>query len=216
MEVRLNWWVDDPVWVVSAGMTHGWEAVRADLDQRLHRLEREQAVAGMVLGPEDVLSAIGDAALSASGFAYRITGVQTRRMDGELRLGQAGAAGLPYSWTSNRREEYDFCLRAVRSGPLSLAALWLQRHPDQVSQVLDWSLRNQELLRGPIRWQDEMAGMLAELPPEMQQELTEVLRKRLVALGQQIPGAPAADADRSFRPPRDEAWWTAAGQPGRA
>ncbi|MCP9987424.1 hypothetical protein LUX01_12680 [Streptomyces sudanensis] len=193
VEMRLLWWVHDPAQVVRTWTTDGWDAVRRDFDRRLRDLEdvwepdgREPGAAGMMrhLAPSYVLDDVG--------LTYRVTDVRARDAEGELRLGRAGAAEAPFAWTPDRREEYRFCLQAVRNGPASLAALWLLRHPDQVSQVLDWSVRNQGLIRQETTWQDEVAGLLGRLSDEERQELSELLRDRLHALGRRVPKQPDA------------------------
>ncbi|MEV0260251.1 hypothetical protein AB0I49_02745 [Streptomyces sp. NPDC050617] len=202
VDVRVLWWVHDPVQAVRSGTTHGWDVVRNGLDRALHHLEAGQTAEGYGIAAAEMLRSLSPPQrLEASGLTYRVTDVFARESAGELRLGQAGDAGLPYSWTANHREEYEFCLQALRGGPVSLAALWLLRHPDQVSQVLDWTVSHQAALRGEVGWQDEMAQMLGKLTPQEQQELSELLRDRLVALGRQVPGQRAAKADGGIAPP---------------
>lgn len=195
-DVRVLWWVADSIQVVSRGIAYGWDAVCGDLDQRLKLLMQTRKDEGRSLGIGDMLPSLEPTQyLKGAGLAYRVTDVHARRADGELRLGQAGGESLPYSWTANHRDDYEFCLRAVQSGPLSLAALWLLKEPGQVGRVLDWSMNNQALFRGETRWQDEMAGLLGTLTPQEQQELSELLRNRLVALGRRVPGPRATGTD---------------------
>ncbi|GLV74391.1 hypothetical protein ACH4VS_18075 [Streptomyces hygroscopicus] len=189
VDVRVLWWVHDPAQVVRSRTTCGWDVVRKNLDWCLHQLEEVQTTGGRSFGaPEMMHHLAAPQRLERVGLTYCVTDVQARDTGGELRLGQPGDAGLPYSWTAHRREEYEFCTQALRNGPLSLAALWLVRHPDQVSQVLDWSVRNPGLVREETDWQEEMAGLLGKLTPQEQQELSELLRDRLVSLGRRVPG----------------------------
>ncbi|MBH5335813.1 hypothetical protein IHE55_13830 [Streptomyces pactum] len=195
MDVWVLWWVHDPVQVVRSHTTHGWPAVRKDLDQRLRHLMEQYAAHGRGFGPPEMTQHLGvPQTLPTSGLSYRITDISAREDEEELRLGEAGDAEMPQSWAGTSPEEYAFCLRAVRDGPVSLAALWLVRHPDQVSQVLDWAVRHAGLLRGETTWQDEVAGMLGKLTDQERQELSELLRDRLVALGRQAPGRPGTGA----------------------
>ncbi|KPC61166.1 hypothetical protein [Streptomyces chattanoogensis] len=209
VEVRLQWWVHDPAQVVRARTGDGWDAVRKDLDGRLRDLESAYASAGRPLGAAEVQERLAGAQeLADCGLTYRVTDVRSRDADGELLLAPAGGGGLPHAWTASRREEYDFCLQAVRGGPASLAALWLLRHPDQVPDVLNWVAGNQGLVREEPNWQDEMAGLLRKLTEEEQGELSKVLRDRLVSLGRRVPpqsepqgGGSGRPWDRPGRPP---------------
>lgn len=189
VDVQVLWWVHDPVQVVRSRTTHGWLAVRKDLDRRLRHLKEEYGTDRSGLGaPEMMQDLSAPHEVPDCGLAYRATDISARENDGELRLGEPGDAGLPYSWTDKSREEYAFCTRAVQDGPVALAALWLVRHPDQVSQVLDWTVNHSSLIRGETHWQDEVAGLLGKLTEQERQELSEMLRDRLVALGRQVPG----------------------------
>ncbi|MEU1946966.1 hypothetical protein ACFW95_28540 [Streptomyces sp. NPDC059474] len=202
VDLRVLWWVHDPAQVVRSRTTYGWDVVRKNLDQCLHQLEEAQTTGGRSFGaPEMMHHLASPQRLESAGLTYRVTDVQARDADGELRLGQPGDTSLPYSWTAHRREEYDFCIQALRTGPVSLAALWLVRHPDQVSQVLDWSVRNPGLVREETDWQEEMAGLLGKLTQQEQQELSELLRDRLVSLGRRVPGPRKARANGSVDQP---------------
>ncbi|MFF9490244.1 hypothetical protein [Streptomyces sp. NPDC014676] len=188
MNLRLLWWVHDPVQVVRTRTADSWDAVRRDLTQRLHHLEDTYEADGQGLSASVLMHHLAEPyVLDEAGLTYRVTDIQARDTEGELRLGRASTTEAPFAWNHERREEYQFCLQAVRSGPVSLAALWLLRHPDQVSQVLDWSVRNQNLIRQETTWQDEMAGLLGKLSDEERQELSELLRDRLHSLGRRVP-----------------------------
>ncbi|MFF4586567.1 hypothetical protein [Streptomyces sp. NPDC001388] len=188
VELRLLWWVHDPAQVVRVRTTDGWDAVRRDLKRRLHDLEEICEADGQGISASVMLQYLAAShVLEEAGLTYRVTDVHAQDTEGELRLGRAGTTEAPFAWTADRREEYQFCLQAVRNGPVSLAALWLLRHPDQVSQVLDWSVHNQSLIRQETTWQDEMAGLLGKLSDEERRELSELLRDRLHALGRRVP-----------------------------
>lgn len=192
VDLRVLWWVHDPVDVVRSRTTDGWEAVRKELDRRLRHLEDAHAADGQTLGAPEIMQELAaPQQLDGFGLTYRVTDIRGQESEGELRLGQPGGAGLPYSWTAHRREEFRFCEEAVRSGPVSLAALWLVRHPDQVSQVLDWTVNHRGLLKEETDWQDEIAGLLGELTEQERQELSGLLRDRLAGLGRRVP-APSA------------------------
>ncbi|MET9292276.1 hypothetical protein [Streptomyces sp. NPDC003077] len=191
VDVRVLWWVHDPVRVVRTGTANGWDVVRHALDRQLRHLDEAGATEGRGFGaPEVMLHLSAPQRLEASGLTYRVTDVSAREAGDVLRLGQGADADLPFSWTPERRREYEFCLQAVRGGPASLAALWLLRHPDQVSQVLDWSVNHQSLVRGEASWQDQVAGLLGRLTDPERVELSEMLRDRLVALGRRVPPQP--------------------------
>ncbi|WP_435602488.1 hypothetical protein [Streptomyces sp. bgisy130] len=192
VDLRVLWWVHDPVEVVRSRTADGWDAVRKELDRRLRHLEDAHAADGQTLGaPEIMQDLAAPQELEGLGLTYRVTDISGQESEGELRLGQPGGGGLPYSWTANRREEFQFCEQAVRNGPVSLAALWLVRHPDQVGQVLDWTVNHRGLLKEETTWQDEMAGLLGELTEQERQELSGLLRDRLAGLGRRVP-APSA------------------------
>ncbi|MGW3679386.1 hypothetical protein [Streptomyces prasinus] len=188
VDVCLLWWAHDAAHVVRTRTTDGWDAVSRDLGRRLRQLEEACGAEGHEFGAAAMTRYLAEPyALGEAGLSYRVTDVRARVAEGGLRLGRADATDAPFAWTPERREEYQFCLQAVRNGPVSLAALWLLRHPDQVSQVLDWSVRNQSLVRQETTWQDEMAGLLGKLSEEERRELSELLRDRLHALGRRVP-----------------------------
>ncbi|MBW1604383.1 hypothetical protein JJV70_20210 [Streptomyces sp. JJ66] len=217
LDLRVQWWVHDPVQVVLTRTRSGWDAVRRDLDQRLRELKGEvkpdlnsglketAAPAPNAWTPPTLHAHLGDACrLDAVGLTYRVTDVASRELHGDLRLGHHQEE-LPFSWAANSQAEYDFCLQAVRTGPVALAALWLLRHPDQVNQVLDWTARNPSALQAETRWQDEIAALLGRLSEQEQRELSTLLRDRLAAAGRHVPrptafaGPPSAP---HFPPPR--------------
>ncbi|WP_327155659.1 hypothetical protein [Streptomyces tubercidicus] len=192
VDVRVLWWVHDPVEVVRSRTSYGWDAVRKDLDRRLRYLEDAHAADGQSIGAPEIMQELAaPQELAGFGLTYRVTDICGQESEGELRLGQPGGIGLPHSWTTPRREEYAFCTDAVRNGPVALAALWLHRHPDQVSQVLDWAVNHRSLLKEETEWQDQVAGLLGKLTDEEQQELSELLRDRLLRLGRPVPAQPA-------------------------
>ncbi|MEV6616590.1 hypothetical protein AB0N31_22585 [Streptomyces sp. NPDC051051] len=207
VDVQVLWWVHDPVQVVQSRTTHGWLAVRKALDRRLRHLKEEYAADGHGLAaPEMMQNLAVPRELPDCGLTYRATDISAREDDGELRLGEPGDASLPYSWSDTSREEYAFCKQAVQDGPVSLAALWLIRHPDQVSQVLDWTVNHSSLVRGETNWQDEVAGLLGKLTTQERQELSEMLRDRLVALGRQVPGQQRSGLDEEKVRSRVNGW----------
>ncbi|WP_230396669.1 hypothetical protein [Streptomyces blattellae] len=216
VDVEVLWWVHDPVQVVRSRTIHGWLAVRKALDRRLRRLKEEYAADGHGVGASEMMQhLVVPHELADCGLTYRGVDISAREGDGELRLGEPGDAGLPYSWSDTSREEYVFCKQAVQDGPVSLAALWLIRHPDQVSQVLDWTVNHSSLIRGESNWQDEVAGLLGKLTTQERQELSEMLRDRLVVLGRQVPGQERSGVDGERARSRADSWagGTVKGQP---
>ncbi|QNP69450.1 hypothetical protein IAG44_08355 [Streptomyces roseirectus] len=194
VDARVLWWVHDPARTVRSGTKEGWSAVRADLDRRL------RALAGS--GESDVSAASVMHQLAADSFmlddvglTYRLVDVYGAEGSGELSLGQPGQIPA-HSWSVLPREEYDFCLRVLRDGPASLAALWLARRPEEVGRVLEWSVSHQKLLRPEGNWQEDMAGLLGTLTQQERQELSEMLRDRLLAVGRPVPGGVNGEARR--------------------
>ncbi|MFJ8622089.1 hypothetical protein ACIRD3_04510 [Kitasatospora sp. NPDC093550] len=186
LEVDVLWWVHDAAQVVRTGTSRGWRPVRKDLDRRLHQLKEQFAAAGAQLGAHELAQYLAaPCVLSECGLSYRVTDVSAREHGTEPRLGEPHAANL---WIDTSPAEYEFCRRSVQDGPVALAALWLARKPDEVREVLDWAVGHADLLRGETTWQDQLAGMLGTLTAQEQQELSRMLRDRLVALGRKVPG----------------------------
>ncbi|MFB7028580.1 MULTISPECIES: hypothetical protein [unclassified Streptomyces] len=193
VDLWISWWVHDPVRVVWTRTVHGWHAVRTHLTSALRHLAETQAVAGAGLGAPEIMQHFGTPQrLAETGLSYRVFDVRLREANEELILGRDESEGVRYSWTTSRRGEYEFCLQALQAGPASLAALWLLRHPDQVSQVLNWAVDHQNLLR-PQRtdWQEELAVLLGTLSDQERKEISYLLRDRLSVLGRPMPGGPA-------------------------
>jgi hypothetical protein len=216
VDIQVLWWVHDPVQIVRTRTTHGWLPVRKNLDRRLRHLKDEYAAGGHSLGTPEIMQHLSEHhELGDCGLTYRVTDISAREDNGELRLGELGGAGLPNSWNDKSREEYEFCIRKVKEGPVSLAALWLVRHPDQVSQVLDWSVKHSSLIREETDWQDEVAGLLGKLTEQEKQELSELLRDRLFRLGRQVPEQRGSAEGRESAPFRANDWagGLAKGQP---
>ncbi|MCK7624643.1 hypothetical protein MUU72_16305 [Streptomyces sp. RS10V-4] len=193
VDLWVSWWVHDPVRVVRSGTVHGWHVVRTHLTGTLHQLAETQAVAGNGLGAPEIMQHLGmPQRLEEAGLSYRVFDVRLRESGEELLLGQEEGEGVRYSWTTSRRGEYEFCLQALHAGPVSLAALWLLRHPDQVRQVLDWAVDHQDLLSPPrTDWQEELAVLLGTLTDQERKEISYLLRDRLAALGRSVPGGSA-------------------------
>ncbi|WP_380281689.1 hypothetical protein [Kitasatospora purpeofusca] len=192
-DVHVLWWAHDPVQVVRTGTVRGWYPVRKDLEGRLRHLYDQYAAAGQRLGAPEVMQYLAAPhSMADCGLGYRVTDVCARESATELRLGDGGGgAGLPRGWNEESKEEYEFCRYAVQQGPVYLAALWLARRPEEVRQVLDWTVDHADLLRGATDWQDAVAGLLGRLTAQEQQELSRLLRDRLVALGRSVPGPPS-------------------------
>ncbi|MFG2917526.1 hypothetical protein ACGF0D_32110 [Kitasatospora sp. NPDC048298] len=201
LEVHVLWWVHDAARVVQTRTGQGWLPVRKDLDGRLHQLREQFAASGTRLGTEELLQYLAAPyVLPHYGLGYRVADVSTREHGNELRLGEPDAMDMPFDWTAKSQEEYAFCRRQVQDGPVALAALWLARKPDEVRDVLDWVVDHADLLRGETTWQDQMALMLGKVTDQEQEELSRILRDRLVALGRQVPG-PAQQPPAPPHPP---------------
>ncbi|WP_316528633.1 hypothetical protein [Kitasatospora brasiliensis] len=201
LEVHFLWWVHDAARVVQTRTSRGELPVRKDLDARLGQLKEQSAAAGTRLGPEELVHYLAAPyVLPHYGLGYRVTDVSARERGNELRLGEPDSTDVPFDWSVKSEEEYAFCRRYVQDGPVALAALWLARKPDEVRDVLDWVVNHADLLRGETTWQDKMALMLGRLTEPEQEELSTVLRDRLVALGRQVPG-PAQQSPQPPHPP---------------
>ncbi|MGK5530938.1 hypothetical protein [Streptomyces sp. URMC 129] len=188
MEACVLWWVHDPVQVVRTRTADGWAAVCRSLEGRLLQLDRAHTAEGRRLDATEVMSHLsGPQRLSDSGLSYRVTEVRSAPEKAELRLGPAPAAWLPSSWPTSRRADYEFCLQTVRSGPVSLAALWLLGHPYEIRHVLDWAVSHYDLIRDATRWEDTTARLLGNLPDEEKQELCRVLYDWMHGLGRYVP-----------------------------
>ncbi|MFJ2867980.1 hypothetical protein [Kitasatospora sp. NPDC087314] len=189
VDIHVLWWVHDAANVVRTRTARGWLPVRKDLDRRLRQLREQFATAGHRLSAAELMQYLAAPHLMPDcGLGYRVTDVSAREHDAELRLGDPDGADVPYNWTDRSQDEYAFCRRAVQEGPVSLAALWLARHPEQVRDVLDWAVGHADLLRGETTWQDQLAMMLGTLSNQEQQEMSRMLRDRLVSLGRRVPG----------------------------
>ncbi|MEU3601819.1 hypothetical protein ABZ714_24325 [Streptomyces sp. NPDC006798] len=188
VDLWVSWWVHDPVQVVRSRTLYGWHQVRTRLGSALRQLADAQTAAESGIGSPEIMRNLGGTQRMAElGLSYRVFDIRPRESGEELYLGQPENEWVRQSWT--RTGEYDFCLQALRAGPVSLAALWLLRHPDQVQQVLDWSVSHQELLgRAQTDWQEELARLLGTLSEQERKEISGILRDRIAALGRQVPG----------------------------
>ncbi|MCX5386265.1 hypothetical protein [Streptomyces sp. NBC_00083] len=192
VDLWVSWWVHDPVRVVCTRTIYGWQVVRARLTSALHYLAKAQTAAGNGLGAPEIMQHLGVPQRLDEGLSFRVFDVRLRGTGEELLLGQDQGEGVTYSWTNSGRGEYEFCLQALHAGPVSLAALWLLRHPDQVPQVLDWAVDHQALLSPPrTDWQEELAALLGTLTDQERKEISYLLRDRISALGRPVPGTPA-------------------------
>ncbi|UCM89251.1 hypothetical protein [Streptomyces marincola] len=186
--IHTRWYVHDPVQVVRTQTVYGWDVVRTDLERRLSDLNNDYTTAGRLLDATEVSRHLAmTREIAERGLAYRVVEVRSRTADPDSLLAPSGGGGFPTAWSANSREEYDFCLYALRRGPVSLAALWLTRQPDQVKAVLDWTVQNRPLLRERSGWQDDMASLLGALSEEERRELAKLLRDRLLSLGRGMP-----------------------------
>lgn len=190
VDLWVAWWVYDPVRVVRTQTVHGWHVIRTHLTATLRNLAEAQVMAGNGLGAPEIMQYLGTPQrVEEAGLSYRVFDVRLRETGEELRLGQDDSRGVRYSWTPSRGGEYDFCLQALHAGPVSLAALWLLRHPDQVRQVLDWAVAHQDLLSPPrTDWQEELATLLGTLTEQERKEISYLLRDRIAVLGREVPG----------------------------
>ncbi|WP_399087822.1 hypothetical protein ACGH2B_11935 [Streptomyces sp. BBFR2] len=202
VDVHATWWVHDPEQVVRTRTRYGWDTVRKDLERRLQHLHAAYEAEGRRLDTPHVLHHLsGTSTLDGTGLSYRVTDVSPRAVPGELRLGRGAETGVPLSWSAHTTADYEFCLRAVRNGPATLAALWLVRRPDEIERVLNWTVDHPELVH-PRAGGDGVAAVLGQLSEQELQALAEVLRHRITALGHEAPrpgddgpGQPVVGAD---------------------
>ncbi|MDI5965646.1 hypothetical protein [Streptantibioticus silvisoli] len=189
--LRVVWWVHDPARVVRAQAAYPWDVVRTELGHHVDALSQRYESSGSVFGVAQARQELAAPRLVGDyGLVYQVTDVRPRDAGGEVLLGSSHGGGFPGIWSANRREEYDFCLRAIHSGPAALAALWLMNQPDQVSRVLDWVSLHDDVIQREQDWQHEMAGLLGRLSDEEQLELSVLVRDRLRGLGRRVPARP--------------------------
>lgn len=136
--LEIAWWVADPARAVVTGHRPAdpWGAVRHHLDHLIEDTVTRGGATGQDLTPQYVLELLAQPrVLEDSGLACCAAGTQSA----DVFAGTgADRDAPPLLWSPQRREEYEFYLQAVRTGPDALAALWLLRHPDEVRQVLEW------------------------------------------------------------------------------
>ncbi|MFR9726336.1 hypothetical protein ACL02R_23665 [Streptomyces sp. MS19] len=193
-DVRVTWWVHDPAQLVRTGTAYGWPVISRNLGARLRSLENAYTTSRRALGPDDVAYHLSSPIeLPDCGLTYRVAHVHPRDVDSELLLAQPGGAGYPADWSADHREQYSFYTEAIRSGPVALAALWLLRKPDEIRNVLDWRVSNGHLVREETDWQDEMAGLLGKLSEEEREEISKLLRDRLLIIGRRFDQGDAED-----------------------
>src|SRR5581483_9253987 len=124
VDLWVSWWVHDPVRVVRTKTMHGWHVIHTHLTSALRYLAEAQVAAGNGVGAPEIMQHFGlPQRVEEAGLSYRVFDVRLRESSEELDLGQTEDEGVRYSWTASRRGEYEFCLQALRAGPVSLAAL---------------------------------------------------------------------------------------------
>ncbi|MEV5239629.1 hypothetical protein AB0K89_11030 [Streptomyces cinnamoneus] len=165
--LEVTWWAADPRLVVLNRhlLNDPWAAVSAHLDGLLDSLAARCRVAGRELTAQDVLGQLTQPQhLPHLGLSCC---VETTPPE----LDAPGpAAALPQLWSPQRREEYEFYLQAVRTGPEALVALWLLHHPDEVRDVLEWVVDHPREIKGVA---DDGSGraLFDSLPGEMKEQL---------------------------------------------
>lgn len=73
---------------------------------------------------------------------------------------------LPPDFGEAHRAAYRFYREVVAGGPVGLAALWLLHKPEQVRDVLDWTVTHRDLLSDRDGWERTLAATLQSLTPE--------------------------------------------------
>ncbi|WP_058042716.1 hypothetical protein [Streptomyces roseifaciens] len=181
--LEITWWVADPARAVLSGPGPGdpWATVSGHLDRLLQTMAARARATGQDLTPHHVAQYLSrPQPLEGTGLACC---AETTAPAFEL----PGAAGggdsaPPQLWSPQRREEYEFYLQAVRTGPDALAALWLLHHPNEVRHVLEWVTDHPRTAEAPPPERDVIYEVLDRLSAEEREQLAKVVVERIYAM----------------------------------
>ncbi|MCA6092131.1 hypothetical protein LE181_08150 [Streptomyces sp. SCA3-4] len=166
--LEVTWWAADPRLVVLNRhlLNDPWAAVSGYLDGLLESVAARCRAVGRELTARDVLGQLTQPQhLPHLGLSCR---VETTPPEFDA-LGPV-VASPPQLWSPQRREEYEFYLQAVRTGPEALVALWLLHHPNEVRDVLEWVVDHPREITG-VPDDDGGRALFDSLPGEMKEQL---------------------------------------------
>ncbi|MFF5126379.1 hypothetical protein ACFY41_05480 [Streptomyces syringium] len=180
--LEITWWVGDPGRAVLGGHGTGdpWATVSGHLDRMLDATAARGRSTGQALTPQHVaqyLSQPYDVADTGLRCCAKTTPAAFGADEG---FGTTGAP--PQLWSPQRREEYEFYLQAVRTGPDALAALWLLHQPNEVRQVLEWVTDHPRPADGTVGEGDVTRTLLDRLSEEEQQQVAKSVAERIHAM----------------------------------
>ncbi|MFF4407711.1 hypothetical protein ACFY2W_35630 [Streptomyces sp. NPDC001262] len=177
--LEITWWVADPARAVVTGNRPAdpWAAVSHHLDRLIEDTATRGDATGQDLTPQYVLELLSQPrVLENSGLACCASG--TRSADVLAGAGEDRGAP-PLLWSPQRREEYEFYLQAVRTGPDALVALWLLRHPDEVRQVLEWVTAHPRTAPHDGGYDPTLSALLERLSEEEHTQLAKATAERI-------------------------------------
>ncbi|MGK5641195.1 hypothetical protein ACSNOK_23200 [Streptomyces sp. URMC 126] len=185
--LQVAWWVADPARaVLGGGPPEGcWAAVVAHLDRRFHTVSAHAEAAGEQASPQHLVELLAQPTqVDASGLACCLAAAQPPAEP--PRPADKGAP--PSLWSPQRREEYEFYLQAVRTGPDALAALWLLHRPEEVRQVLEWvTTHPRPEAGGGGDGRDVTLALLDGLSAEEREQLAKAVTERVHAMAAPEP-----------------------------
>ncbi|MGK5731675.1 hypothetical protein [Streptomyces sp. URMC 124] len=180
--LEVTWWVADPAQAVLSGPgpADPWATVSGHLDRLLHAMAARTRSVGQELTPQHVAQYLSrPQPLEGTGLVCCVeTTVPVFDQPGPT----VGTGAPPQLWSPQRREEYEFYLQAVRTGPDALAALWLLRHPDEVQKVLEWVSDHPRAGEPAPREDDIVCRALDGLSAEEREQLAKVVVERIHAM----------------------------------
>ncbi|WP_424210782.1 hypothetical protein ACN20G_01045 [Streptomyces sp. BI20] len=181
VDLWVSWWVHDPVRLVLSRTVGGWFHVRDHLTRELRHLAERHAASGRTLTAGELARHFAaPLRIGEVGLGYRLVDVRGPEDGEDLDLVGEGTPA-PFAWRNVSREEFEFCLRVLREGPLSLTALWLTSRPEEVQEVLRWSVEHAKVL-APADGQGQVAELLAQLSPQERAALSGLLRERVARM----------------------------------
>ncbi|EMF02506.1 hypothetical protein J7W19_28845 [Streptomyces mobaraensis NBRC 13819 = DSM 40847] len=185
--LQVSWWVADPARAVLAGgPPEGcWAAVVGHLDRRFQTLAARAETAPEQASAQHLLELLAQPQpVDATGLACCLAAAQPAAEP--PRPADKGAP--PLLWSPQRREEYEFYLQAVRTGPDALAALWLLHRPEEVRQVLEWVTAHPPSGDRPAAdGRDVTLALLDGLSPEEREQLAKAVTERVHAMAAPEP-----------------------------
>ncbi|GAA3035638.1 hypothetical protein GCM10020000_11390 [Streptomyces olivoverticillatus] len=178
--LEITWWVADPARAILSGPgpADPWATVSGHLDHMLHTMHARTRATGQELTPHHVAQYLArPQPLEGTGLACC-----TETAPSVFEPSADDSAAPPQLWSPQRREEYEFYLQAVRTGPEALAALWLLHHPNEVQKVLEW-VTDHPMPTDPVpRERDATHRLLDLLSHEEKEQMAKVVAERIHAM----------------------------------